>query len=143
MASSLLAFLVRTEELKQATTTTVNLNDNATTLSTLLLRSKPADEADFDYANSCGLNNCPETKLPGSLSKMTRSSFILLYICLIALCVLSMVVTLLFMDNLKDESESSPEEQNEMQSNENDDDKKKSQIKAGTSHKITLVTVGN
>lgn len=63
------------------------------------------DENDFDYAHSCGQYNCPQTKLPGSLAKPTKKSFAILYGSLLALCILSILTTFFFMDNIKDVDE--------------------------------------
>lgn len=57
----------------------------------------------YDYANNCGAKNCPLTPLPFSQSNPTKSSVYTLYGILIGLIVLSLFITLGFMDSLKDE----------------------------------------
>jgi hypothetical protein len=63
--------------------------------------SKPVD---FDFVNNCGLNNCPSTQLPLSYSKTTQESFVIFYVLLLAIGLSSIPVTLLFMDNLDENS---------------------------------------
>jgi hypothetical protein len=59
---------------------------------------------EYDYANSCGINNCPQTLLPPSQSKPTKNSVYALYGTLIGMIALSILVTLFFVDDLSDES---------------------------------------
>lgn len=78
-----------------------------------------ADEDDtYDYAKNCGAYNCPQTKLPGSLSKTTKKSFAILYGCLLALIGLSVATTLVFMDNIQDHDDE------EIENNENVNEKR-------------------
>lgn len=66
----------------------------------------------YDYQASCGISNCPHTRLNHSLSKPTQASIYYLFIALISLIVASMLDTFFFMDNLSyyDDDESSPKE---------------------------------
>jgi hypothetical protein len=64
--------------------------------------SKSANTSIFDYANSCGINNCPSTLLPSSQAKPTDFSFYILYSVLVGLCILAFLIVLFFMDDLKE-----------------------------------------
>ena len=54
----------------------------------------------YDYARYCGLNNCPTDKLPDISAKPTLYSVYFLCGALIFLCVLSIILTLIFVDNI-------------------------------------------
>ena len=56
----------------------------------------------YDYVKSCGANNCPQTKLQYFKSSPTEASIQHFYGCLIAIIVLSMIISLCFMDNLQE-----------------------------------------
>lgn len=56
---------------------------------------------DFDYANSCGINNCPLTLLPSSQAKPTDASFYILYAVLVGLCILAILIVIFFMDDIR------------------------------------------
>ncbi len=55
----------------------------------------------FDYQSMCGANNCPDFKLPVSSTDPSDSSVYWLLGSLIALCVVAILTTTFFMDNLK------------------------------------------
>ena len=57
----------------------------------------------YDYARSCGRNNCPNTKLLESNTKPTLKSFYILYASLIGLCLLAILITLFFVDHIDDD----------------------------------------
>ena len=59
----------------------------------------------FDFENSCGLNNCPQTKLKDSLSIPTDASKTLFYVILIGLVLIALINTFLFMDDLSMDNE--------------------------------------
>ena len=54
----------------------------------------------FDYSNSCGMNNCPNTKLPEATSKPSLDSIYRLFITLLIATVSAMIISLLFVDDL-------------------------------------------
>ena len=54
----------------------------------------------YNYAKYCGYNNCPFDKLPEISSKRSLFSIYLLRAAMMSLCVLSMIVTILFVDNI-------------------------------------------
>ncbi len=54
----------------------------------------------YNYARYCGYNNCPADKLSEISSKRSLSSIYLLRAAMMSLCVLSMIVTILFVDNI-------------------------------------------
>lgn len=66
----------------------------------------------YDYIASCGINNCPQTRLNHTLSKPTQESIYYLFLALISLIIASMLDTFFFMDNLSyhDDDENSPKE---------------------------------
>ncbi len=135
----MVATLLKTESSKPDDSTSTNAGIPASDLLTKMFRNEQ-NKIDFDYANSCGRNNCPSTQIPTSLSKPTRSSFIQLYISLIVLCVLSMIVTLLFMDNIKEEEDHEDEVEsnyNELKSK-NSTDLKEIRVK----EKISFTLIG-
>ncbi len=135
IAQSITAIILRTEDtVNSTTTTTIGLEENVTSAKTLLDLIRASEDDTYDYANSCGRNNCPSTKLPGTLTNITRPSFIILYISLIVIVLLSMVITGLFMDDIKEESENDP---NEMTT-----DAASKQAEARIQQKITLSVVG-
>ena len=147
IAQSLVAILLKTEgdELVSSSPSTTSASQNLTTVLHSFTSVSSNDNSnqeinadDFDYANSCGKNNCPDTALPGSLSNITRSSFISLYISLIVLIVASMFVTIFFMDNIKERDESS--EENEMESAE---ERNKNGAKSKSEDKLTLSVIGS
>ena len=59
----------------------------------------------YDYENNCGINFCPTTELAASQSKPTTESFIVLYICLVGLCLLAILVTFFFVDDIAEEEQ--------------------------------------
>lgn len=60
---------------------------------------------DFDYASSCGINNCPSTILPSSQALPTTISFNILYAVLVGFCILAFMIVLFFMDDIKGKNE--------------------------------------
>jgi hypothetical protein len=56
----------------------------------------------YNYQANCGANNCPNTALPPSLSKPTLSSTCKLFYSMIAMIVLSALITFIFIDNNKE-----------------------------------------
>jgi hypothetical protein len=60
----------------------------------------------YDFSNNCGAKNCPQTKMPPSLSKPVLQSIYNLCYSLIALIVIAVIVTILFLDNIKDDETS-------------------------------------
>ncbi len=88
----------------------------------ILDTEKKSFNGTFDYAGSCGIANCPNTKLPASQSTPTDKSFYILYGSLILLCVLSILITIFFMDNISDDDENNVEKENEQE--EGDQNKK-------------------
>ena len=55
----------------------------------------------YDYAASCGFNNCPETPFATEASSYTKESIYGLCGALVALMLLAMCTTICFMDNFK------------------------------------------
>jgi len=55
----------------------------------------------FDYALSCGMNNCPNTQLPDATSEPTLNSIYNLFATIIGATLVALVVGLLFVDDLK------------------------------------------
>jgi hypothetical protein len=58
-------------------------------------------ESSFDYEMSCGANNCPQTKLKGSMSIPTDGSKSLFYSILTGLILTGIFVTYFFIDDLE------------------------------------------
>lgn len=58
----------------------------------------------FDYSMYCGANNCPQTPLPKSGSTTIESSVYWLCGSLDILIILSILITLFFMDDIKEDS---------------------------------------
>ena len=54
----------------------------------------------YDYARYCGFNNCPNTQLPDVSSKSTSNSIYALIGTMMFLCILSIFVTLIFVDDI-------------------------------------------
>jgi hypothetical protein len=61
---------------------------------------------EYDYVHKCGINNCPDTILPPTHSTPTVSSTFALCYSIIALVILAMLITVLFLDHIRDEDES-------------------------------------
>ena len=59
------------------------------------------EESNFDYQMSCGANNCPQTKLKGSMSIPTDGSKSLFYSILTGLILTAVLVTYFFIDDLE------------------------------------------
>lgn len=57
--------------------------------------------ATYDYSTSCGSLNCPGTPLPESSSKPTLSSIYALFGTLAGATILSIIIVILFVDNVK------------------------------------------
>ncbi len=55
----------------------------------------------FDYANKCGMNNCPNTKLQETASKPTLHSVYNLLYTLIVATTIGIIISLLFVDDFK------------------------------------------
>ena len=62
----------------------------------------------FNYSQSCGANNCPKTILPIGASKPTVASIYALCGTLNGACLLSIFITLLFVDDLKYDEDLNP-----------------------------------
>ena len=77
------------------------------------------NRVEFDFANSCGKNNRPDTPLPKSKSTPTQASFFFFYALILAIGLSSILVTLLFMDNLEEE-ESDAESQSKLEKQTNE-----------------------
>ena len=58
------------------------------------------EEINFDYKLSCGANNCPQTKLKGSVSIPTDGSKSLFYSVIIGLILTGILNTYVLMDDL-------------------------------------------
>lgn len=65
----------------------------------LQLKELPVNST-FNYAESCGANNYPQTKLPEATSKPTLKSIYILFATIIASGVLALIVTFLFVDDI-------------------------------------------
>jgi hypothetical protein len=57
----------------------------------------------FDYAASCGVRNYPQTPLPDTATRPTRNSIFILFGTIVAACLLAILITLLFVDDVKDD----------------------------------------
>lgn len=57
----------------------------------------------FNYAENCGANNYPQTKLPEATSKPSVQSVYILCATLVASCLLAILVTFLFVDDIKED----------------------------------------
>lgn len=66
----------------------------------LKLKDLPVNST-FNYASSCGVNNCPGTKLPESASKPSVSSVYGLCATINGACILSILIAFFFVDDLK------------------------------------------
>ncbi len=55
----------------------------------------------FDYALSCGMNNCPDTRLPDATSEPSLNSIYNLFATLIGATLIALAIGLLFVDDLK------------------------------------------
>jgi hypothetical protein len=66
----------------------------------LQLKEKPINST-FDYSISCGANNCPYTSLPESTSRPSLSSIYGLCGTLNGACLLAIIITAVFVDDLK------------------------------------------
>jgi len=58
----------------------------------------------FNYALYCGSKNCPDTKLPEAGSVTVKESIYWLSGSLDALMIISILISLFFMDNIKEET---------------------------------------
>jgi hypothetical protein len=58
------------------------------------------EEINFDYKLSCGANNCPQTKLKGSVSIPTDGSKSVFYSVIIGLILTGILNTYVLMDDL-------------------------------------------
>ncbi len=63
----------------------------------------------FDYARYCGANNCPADILPVSSTTPSKQSIYLLVGVLIGICVIGLVNTICFMDDIEIEAEEKKE----------------------------------
>ena len=77
-----------------------NKSENHFNSNNASLFSNDSDLRNFDYENSCGYNNCPETPLKASLSQPTISSVYTFYVVLCIMAILSMAITFVFTDDL-------------------------------------------
>lgn len=64
----------------------------------------------YDYSQSCGVNNCPLTPLPEETSNPTLSSVYILCGTINAACLLSIIIALLFVDDVKYDENLNPVE---------------------------------
>ena len=62
----------------------------------------------FNYSHSCGANNCPKTILPEAASKPTINSIYALCGTLIGACLLAILITFIFVDDLKYDEDLNP-----------------------------------
>jgi hypothetical protein len=67
---------------------------------TLKIKTNTFANATYDYGAHCGVNNCPNTKLPIS-SSPTEDSIRLLCGVLVAICIVGIVNTIVFLDDLE------------------------------------------
>ena len=109
-SQALIALVLVTETDFANQTSPFSLNMSTTTT------TQTSVSTSFDFANSCGKNNCPSTPLPKSFSKTTNSSFFTLYALVLAVGLCSILITFLFMDNLTEEETAKVDEQKEMKS---------------------------
>ncbi|CAF0872277.1 unnamed protein product [Brachionus calyciflorus] len=73
----------------------------STWIGTILdIKEQPLNST-FNYAESCGINNCPLTPLPEATSKPTVSSVYKLCATINGACFLSIIIAFLFVDDLK------------------------------------------
>jgi hypothetical protein len=54
----------------------------------------------FDYTRYCGANNCPADILPSSSTTPSRESVYILVGILVTICVIGIINTICFMDNI-------------------------------------------
>ena len=73
----------------------------------LQLKDIPVNST-FNYAENCGANNCPYTKLPEAASKPSLTSTYALCGTLNASCLLAIIITALFVDDLKYDDDLKP-----------------------------------
>ena len=65
----------------------------------LQLKDLPANTT-YNYAENCGANNYPQTKLPEATSKPTVKSVYILFATLISSGLLTLIITFLFVDDI-------------------------------------------
>ena len=70
----------------------------------LQLKDLPANTT-YNYAENCGANNYPQTKLPEAASKPTVKSVYILGATLAASCVVAIIVTVFFVDDIVEDDE--------------------------------------
>lgn len=74
----------------------------------LQLKDLPLNST-FDYENNCGAKNYPQTKLPEAASKPSVTSIYVLCGVLNGSCLLAILISALFVDDVKDEDETKRE----------------------------------
>lgn len=74
----------------------------------LQLKDLPANTT-YNYAENCGANNYPQTKLPEAASKPSIKSVYILGATLALSCVVAIVVTLFFVDDIRENDENGKE----------------------------------
>jgi hypothetical protein len=107
ISQTLVAVVLKTEEANGEIVLTTSPSNPMT------LYNLKNESAKFDFASSCGLNNCPATQLPPSYSKTTPTSFAIFYALLVTIGTSSIVVTIIFIDNLSEDDCSGIKEKNE------------------------------
>ena len=80
----------------------------------LQLKELDLNSTAYDYANNCGMGNCPQTQLLPSTSKPSLGSVYALCATLIASCLVAIVITALFVDDLRGGEENEEEDGRKM-----------------------------
>ena len=70
----------------------------------LQLKELPMNST-YDYSENCGANNYPQTKLPEAASKPSIQSVYILCGTLVASSVVAIIITILFVDDIRDDDE--------------------------------------
>ena len=90
-----------------------NLSDyilGSTWIVTLLDTKELSQNSSFNYELSCGMNNCPNTRLGDSSSKPSQASIYRLLGMLSAATLLAFVICILFVDDLNYDHDLNPVE---------------------------------
>lgn len=78
---------------------------NETAISEYLNETNKNLNTEYDYVKYCGFNNCPKDPLPVTSSKPGLQSVYLLCGALIFLCLLALLITICFVDNISDDDD--------------------------------------